>query len=106
MAPTETNAHNLEKRPGKVCRQGYEMMDSLQTPGVSNLSVPVFGPNRTVIATLTCPYIKRLAPDRTSVVRRWSTWRRPCRPPAISLFRTEILSMLRTCPAPAAIASD
>lgn len=57
----------VEKRLAKVREQGFETMASLQVSGVTNLSVPIFGPVGSVIATLTCPYTERLdkqgAPD-------------------------------------------
>lgn len=57
----------LEARLVQVREQGYEAMQSLQIAGVTNLSVPIFGPLGSVIAALTCPYTKRLdvqdAPD-------------------------------------------
>ena len=54
----------LEKRLARVREQGFESMDSLQVAGVSNLSVPIFGPAGSVIAALTCPHTRRL--DKTS----------------------------------------
>src|SRR5690606_18333223 len=45
----------LKARLEVVRAQGYETMPSLQIAGVTNLSVPVFGPLGTVIAVLTCP---------------------------------------------------
>lgn len=57
----------LAARLDRVREQGFESMDSQQVSGVSNLSVPIFGPLGSVIAALTCPYTKRLdktdAPD-------------------------------------------
>jgi len=57
----------LESRLETVRAQGYEMMPSAQVSGVSNLTVPIFGPLGSVIAVLTCPYTQRLdkldAPD-------------------------------------------
>ncbi|MET3898742.1 DNA-binding IclR family transcriptional regulator [Devosia sp. UYZn731] len=50
----------LAARLDGVREQGYENMPSAQTPGVSNLSVPIFGPMGSVIAVLTCPYTQRL----------------------------------------------
>ena len=52
--------------------QGFEVMESLQVSGVTNLSVPIFGPVGSVVAALTCPYTKRLdkksAPDTDAVL--------------------------------------
>ena len=50
----------LEKRLAKVRELGFESMESLQVAGVTNLSVPIFGPVGSVVAALTCPYTKRL----------------------------------------------
>ena len=62
----------LEKRLAKVREQGCESMESLQVSGVTNLSVPIFGPVGSVVAALTCPYTKRLdkksAPDTDAVL--------------------------------------
>lgn len=63
---------DLEDRLKLVRERGYESMASLQVAGVTNLSVPIYGPNGTVIAALTCPYTQRLdsrdAPDRDHVL--------------------------------------
>ncbi len=50
----------LAGRLDGVREQGYENMPSAQVSGVSNLSVPIFGPLGSVIAVLTCPYTQRL----------------------------------------------
>lgn len=64
----------LKKQIGEVRRQGYEMRDSSQILGVTNLSVPVFGPNGYALAALTIPFIKRIdrrpAPS-TETVLEW-----------------------------------
>lgn len=44
-------------RLDQVRDRGYEMMPSLQTAGVYNLSAPVLGPDGRAIAALTIPYI-------------------------------------------------
>lgn len=44
-------------RLDQIRDRGYEMMPSLQTAGVFNLSAPVLGPDRKAIAALTIPYI-------------------------------------------------
>jgi DNA-binding IclR family transcriptional regulator len=63
----------LEERLRQVRAQGYESMESQQTRGVLNLSVPVFGPLGSVLAALTCPFSERLddrhAPDAKNVLR-------------------------------------
>ncbi len=51
---------DLPDRLQQVRQQGYEAMPSVQTTGVTNLSVPIFGPLGSVIAVLTCPYTQRL----------------------------------------------
>lgn len=70
--PHEVPPVDLDQRLETVRRQGFESMDSLQTAGVSNLSVPILGANGTVLAALTCPFVRRLdnpnAPDRDQVL--------------------------------------
>lgn len=56
----ETITPALERRLETVRGRGYEMMPSAQVAGVSNLSVPIFGPLGSVVAVLTCPYTSRL----------------------------------------------
>lgn len=70
--PYETSPPGLEQRLEKVRRQGYEAMESQQTPAVANISVPIIGANNAVLAVLTCPFVRRLenpaAPDRDQVL--------------------------------------
>ena len=62
----------LLTRLDQVRERGYEMMASLQTAGVHNLSAPVLGPDRRAIAALSVPYITLVntpeAPDVTQTV--------------------------------------
>jgi DNA-binding IclR family transcriptional regulator len=62
----------LEQRLARVREKGFEIMASMQISGVSNLSVPIFGPVGGVIAALTCPYTERLdkhdAPNTDAVL--------------------------------------
>ncbi|WP_134680552.1 IclR family transcriptional regulator [Paracoccus ravus] len=71
--PFEVAPPALDARLAEVRKQGYEAMESQQTPAVSNLSVPIMGANGAVLAVLTCPFLRRLenpnAPDRESVLR-------------------------------------
>jgi DNA-binding IclR family transcriptional regulator len=64
---------SLVTRLKQVAAQGYESMASLQTRGVTNLSVPIMGPLGTVLAALTCPYTERLdnndAPDHDAALK-------------------------------------
>ncbi len=64
---------HLLGRLSRVRELGYESMESKQVAGVTNLSVPIFGPLGTVIAALTSPYTHRLdtrdAPDKASVLK-------------------------------------
>lgn len=39
---------------------GYLERDSAQTLGVVDISFPILGPDNTALATLTCPYIRRI----------------------------------------------
>jgi DNA-binding IclR family transcriptional regulator len=74
MGKPEKVPNGLEARLEGVLDQGYENMPSAQIPGVSNLSVPIFGPLGSVIAALTCPYTQRLdkldAPNMTAVLKQ------------------------------------
>jgi len=58
---------DLEERLLQIRHRGYEVMPSLQTAGVYNLSTPVLGADDMALAALTCPYITPLnrpkAPD-------------------------------------------
>jgi len=56
----ENLSKDLETRLSLVTERGYESMESLQVAGVTNLSVPIFGPAGGVLAALTCPYTQRL----------------------------------------------
>lgn len=62
-APSRTLRTRLER----VRKQGFERMESRQVTGVTNLSVPIFGPVGGILGALTCPYTRRLdkhdAPD-------------------------------------------
>ena len=40
--------------------QGYLERDSAQSFGVVDISFPILGPDNTALATLTCPYIRRI----------------------------------------------
>jgi DNA-binding IclR family transcriptional regulator len=63
----------LQARLTRVREQGYEAMESQQVAGVTNLSVPIFGPLGSVVAALTCPYTDRLdkqdAPDQATTLK-------------------------------------
>lgn len=60
------------ERLDQIRDRGYEMMASLQTAGVYNLSAPVLGPDGKAIAALTVPYITLVnaagAPDITRTI--------------------------------------
>ncbi|MBL8581961.1 MAG: IclR family transcriptional regulator, partial [Rhizobiaceae bacterium] len=59
-------------RLDQIRDRGYEMMASMQTAGVFNLSAPVLGPDGKAIAALTVPYITLVnlpsAPDITKTI--------------------------------------
>ena len=67
--PITRNA--LDKAIARIRTQGLVQRDSAQTFGVVDISVPVLGPDNTALATLTCPYMRRidchLGPDLDSV---------------------------------------
>lgn len=61
--PTE-----LIARLDQIRERGYEIMTSMQTAGVHNLSAPVLGPDGAAIAALTCPYITLVnSPDAPDI---------------------------------------
>ena len=71
LMPQERRPADLDIRLAEVKTRGFEHMPSLQTAGVQNLSVPIFGPNRTIVAALTCPYVTQSdgdAPDAPQVI--------------------------------------
>ncbi|MBX3568347.1 MAG: IclR family transcriptional regulator [Rhizobiaceae bacterium] len=59
-------------RLDQIRDRGYEIMASLQTAGVHNLSAPVLGPDGRAIAALTVPYIglvnQTSAPDKQQTI--------------------------------------
>lgn len=71
--PNEATPPHLDARLEQVRLQGYEAMESLQTPAVSNLSVPIMGAGGSVLAVLTCPFMQPLgnpsALDQDSTLR-------------------------------------
>lgn len=73
LGSPEKMPKGLAARLEGVREQGYEVMPSAQTSGVSNLSVPIFGPLGSVLAVLTCPYTQRLdksnAPDMQAALK-------------------------------------
>lgn len=60
---------DLEDDLARVRRRGYEHMASRHTRGITNLAVPVLGPDGTAIAALTCPYIGHVDPTRPGVTQ-------------------------------------
>jgi DNA-binding IclR family transcriptional regulator len=44
----------------EVRAQGYLKRDSAQSYGVVDISYPILGPDNSALATLTCPYIRRI----------------------------------------------
>ncbi|MEN9894569.1 MAG: hypothetical protein RIR97_421 [Pseudomonadota bacterium] len=65
---------HLDQRIADIQARGYEMMDSLQTAGIRNVSAPVRAPDGHAIAALTCPYIRPInltgVPDFEDVIAR------------------------------------
>ncbi|GAC1045505.1 IclR family transcriptional regulator [Rhizobium sp. No.120] len=58
------------ERLDHIRERGYEMMASVQTAGVYNLSAPILGPDGRGIAALTCPYIALVnAPNAPDITR-------------------------------------
>jgi DNA-binding IclR family transcriptional regulator len=66
-AHADSRPDDLEERLAQIRGRGYEVMPSLQSAGVYNLSAPILGGDGAAIAALTCPYIAPLnhpkAPD-------------------------------------------
>ncbi|GHA18476.1 hypothetical protein GCM10007989_12220 [Devosia pacifica] len=56
-------SEELEARLQRVRTSGFEEMPSQQVRGVTNLSVPIYGPLGSVIAVITCPFTERLDRD-------------------------------------------
>jgi DNA-binding IclR family transcriptional regulator len=74
LAEHEQNADDrglladMATRLDQISERGYEVMASLQTAGVHNLSAPVVGPDGKSIAALTCPYLAPTnQPDTPSI---------------------------------------
>jgi DNA-binding IclR family transcriptional regulator len=63
----------FEKRIDQIISRGYEVMPSLQTTGVYNLSAPILASDGHAIGALTIPYIAPLnrpkAPDMPETIR-------------------------------------
>lgn len=57
-APVEPDA--LAATLGLIRKQGYFERDSLQSFGVADISCPIFGPDHSALAVLTCPYMRRM----------------------------------------------
>lgn len=70
----EDNNHPefLSQRLDQILTRGYEVMPSLQTSGVYNLSAPILSAGGHAMAALTCPYIapvnKPGAPDMPATI--------------------------------------
>jgi len=61
LAPSKITADDavkLEKRVAKVRKQGFEVMASAITRGVTDMSYPVFGFHGDVMAALTIPFLE------------------------------------------------
>lgn len=50
----------LQATLASIRERGYLERDSAQTLGVIDISFPILGPDNTALATLTCPYIRRI----------------------------------------------
>ena len=72
MMPLETRPADLDARLADIVKRGFEQMESRQTPSVVNLAVPILGPQGSIVAALTCPYVQRLdttALDQQAVLK-------------------------------------
>lgn len=68
QAEDKTRPDELDRRLVAIRRDGYEVMPSVQSEAVYNLSAPILGANGTAIAALTCPFLPRI--DRPNVPGR------------------------------------
>lgn len=50
----------LQATLASIRERGYLERDSAQTLGVIDISFPILGPDNSALATLTCPYIRRI----------------------------------------------
>ncbi|WP_198301812.1 IclR family transcriptional regulator [Curvibacter sp. AEP1-3] len=61
----------LQATLAAIRERGYLERESAQSFGVVDISFPILGPDNTALATLTCPYIRRIdrhiGPDMTEV---------------------------------------
>lgn len=68
----EDHPEDLEQRCEQIRSRGYEIMPSLQTAGVYNLSAPILAADGHAIAALTIPFISPLnrpkAPDMPATI--------------------------------------
>ncbi len=73
QAEDAEHPEDLEKRLEQIRGRGYEVMPSLQTYGVYNLSAPILAADGHAIAALTCPYMAPLnrpkAPDMPATIQ-------------------------------------
>jgi DNA-binding IclR family transcriptional regulator len=64
-------ADGLTQMMAAIRAQGYVERDSAQSFGVVDICFPILGPDNTALATLTCPYIRRIdrhvGPDLAAV---------------------------------------
>ncbi|WP_152047802.1 IclR family transcriptional regulator [Aureimonas psammosilenae] len=63
VMPHEIRVADFDERLNRVRAQGYEMMPSQQTAGITNISMPLMGPSGRVLAALTCAHLPRLDVD-------------------------------------------
>jgi DNA-binding IclR family transcriptional regulator len=73
LLPGETIPGALDARLAVIRDRGYEVMESAQTISVTNLAVPILGPNGEAVAALTCPFMQPLdtaAPDLERALER------------------------------------
>ncbi|MBN8998665.1 MAG: IclR family transcriptional regulator [Rhizobiales bacterium] len=65
QAEDKARPDDFDRRLDDIRKRGYEMMPSVQSEAVFNISAPILGPNGTAIAALTCPFLPRI--DRPNV---------------------------------------
>lgn len=60
LGEPEINSADFLARLKIVRKQGFEIMPSATTVGVTNLAFPVFDPHGRAITVVSCPYLERI----------------------------------------------
>lgn len=68
LPPSSITAERLRERLRVVRDQGYELQPSARTAGVTDISYPVFGFDRRIVAALTVPFLATIDGSQTASV--------------------------------------